>query len=67
MSQKFNYLLTVYLRGGHVVEVYCEEHKFRRDPETGQYVGYNISGLREGSVVSFSIPDIVGYSSTALT
>lgn len=52
-------IVQVYLRGGHIVDVYCDDIEFSRDADTGRYTGYVITGGT--APMGFSPPDIVGW------
>lgn len=59
---KDNYIISVYLNGGHVLNVECEDWKLTSNPD-GSFSGYSFSGMKKGEQVSFSIPDIVAVKS----
>lgn len=62
---KCKYMVSVYLKGGHIIDVECEEWKLTNNHD-GSFSGYSFKGMKEGEKISLSIPDIVAVKSVKL-
>lgn len=41
------YKVKLYLKGGSVIEFYCDEYEFTYDNKTLDYIGYKIKGQKD--------------------
>lgn len=55
---KKKYVVSVHLKGGHTVNVECEDWKFTKN-HNGTFNGYSFTGMKKGEQITLSIPDIV--------
>lgn len=51
--------ILVYMRGGHVITLYCDHWSTKKTTD-GRFSGFAYEGLDNGPV-SLSLPDIVGW------
>jgi len=55
------YKVTMYLKNGKQLRVYCNDWKFDRDNATGVYSGYRLKGTKTYPYMSVSIPELSGF------
>ncbi|MCL1696382.1 hypothetical protein [Lysinibacillus sp. BPa_S21] len=57
-DSKNKYIVSVYLKGGHSIDVECEDWNFTKNHD-GTFNGYSFTGMKKGEQITLSIPDIV--------